>query len=123
MKGKAMLKQTLIAAALGLAMSSGAAFAAPIGLQGLQSHAVIGERGATVEPVHYRQRRYGYAYPRYRYGYAYPRYRYGYAYPRYRYGYAYPRYRYGYVYPQYGYGYTYRYGTRPRVSFGLSYGW
>jgi hypothetical protein len=122
MKGKAMLsKQAVIAAALGLglAMSPGPASAAPIGLQGFSSHAVIGDRGATVEPAHYRQRRY--AYPRYRYGYAYPRYRYGYAYPRYRYGYAYPQY--GYAYPQYGYGYPYRYRTRPRVSFGLSFGW
>jgi hypothetical protein len=122
MKGTAMLsKQAVIAAALGLglAMGSGPTSAAPIGLQGLPSHAVIGDRAATVEPVHYRQRRY--AYPRYRYGYAYPRYRYGYAYPQY--GYAYPQYGYGYAYPRYGYGYPYRYRTRPRVSFGLSFGW
>jgi hypothetical protein len=124
MKGTAMLsQQTVIAAALGLglSMTSGAGFAAPIGVQSLLRDALIGERGATVEAVHYRQRRY--AYPGYRHGYVYPQYRYRYVYPGYRYGYVYPRYRYGYGYPQYRYTYPYDHYYRPGISFGLRFGW
>jgi hypothetical protein len=50
-------KQALIAfTALGLTMGSGAALSAPVGLQGLPSNALIQEKGATVQPVHFRTR-------------------------------------------------------------------
>lgn len=114
-------KQALIAiTALGLTMGSGAALAAPVGLQGLPSNAGIQEKGATVEPVHYRGRRHSHA----RRHFVHPR-RHAYAYPRYhrrhfvRRHHGHPR----VIVRRHHYGYPYYYRTRPRVSFGLSFGW
>jgi hypothetical protein len=116
-------KHALIAvAALGLAMGSGAALAAPVGLQSLAHTApALQERGATLEPVHYRSRRHVHA----RRHFVHPR-RHAYVYPRvYGHRYVVPRHR--YVHPgfvrRHHYGYPYYYRTRPRVSLGLSFGW
>lgn len=117
-------KQALIAVtALGLTMGSGAALAAPVGLQGVPSNALIGERGATVEPVHYRSRRHYHA----RGHFVHPR-----RHVLRRHHYVHPRRhalrRHHFVHPhvvvrRHHYGYPYYYRTRPRVSFGLSFGW
>lgn len=116
-------KQALIVvAALGLTLGSGAAIAAPVGLQGLAHTApALQERGATIEPVHYRGRRHYHS----RRHFVQPR-RHAYAYPRYHRRHVVRRHH--YVHPhvvvrRHHYGHPYYYRTRPRVSFGLSFGW
>lgn len=115
-------KQALIGlTALGIAFGAGAANAMPVGLQGLPSQAAIHEMGATVQPVHYRSRRaivsHYYVHPR-RNVLVHPGFRHRHVIRRHHFAYPYPHVvrRHHYVYPRY-------YRTRPRVSFGLQFGW
>lgn len=115
-------KQALIAmTALGLTMGSGAALSAPVGLHGLAG-ATLQQTGATIEPVHYKKRRHFHAK---RHFFAHPRAR-VFVHPRFRSRHALRHHRFGHprvVVRRHHYGYPYYYRTRPRVHFGLSFGW
>lgn len=106
---------------LGLAMGSGAALSAPVGLQSLPANAVVQEKGPTVQPVHYRGRRV--VRRHYARSCAYPHWHRGFVHCH---DHFVQRRHFGHPYfvrrHHYGHPYHYRYRSRPTISFGLSFG-